>query len=371
MEDGGAGTRHRGRFRVCFSLDFEAYDQFVGPDKERKKDRDVSPQVRKRLAANGWSTEMGDYEAVMLQHITFPNEIKENMSDIGGCEAIKEAIEEVFILPMTNPGLFKGKLMQPPKGMLFYGVPGTGKTMMARAICKCTGSTFFNIRMSAIQSKWFGDSVKLIEGLFSIARKMAPSVIFIDEMDAFLHERGLGRDQDGTLAMKAEFMSLWDGLIADTSAGVIVLGATNRPLDIDKAILRRLGRKFEFKLPDGKARNQILTKILKDCKLDTQSISSGKPVSIPILAQMTNGYSGSDLLEMCRTAAMIPVRELVKKQVKSERKSGKGYQKQGVRPLSLGDFTEAMTKVRPTGRTARLYAQRQAAKQLAELSERV
>ncbi|GAB5352998.1 hypothetical protein AAMO2058_000000900 [Amorphochlora amoebiformis] len=344
----------------------------MDPTKDRKKDRKVPVQVLKRLKQNGFNAEMGDYEATMLQHITFPGEIDVTMEDIGGCDAIKEAVEEIFILPMVQPEIFKDKkLLSPPKGMLFYGAPGTGKTMMAKAICKCTGSTFFNIRMSAIQSKWFGDSVRLIEGLFSLARKMAPSVIFIDEMDAFLHRRGMGRDQDGTLAMKSEFMSLWDGLIADTSAGVLVLGATNRLQDIDKAILRRLPRKFEFKLPDVKSRETILRKLLAGNRLDTQG-EFGQPLTFPLLAKLTIGYSGSDLLELCRSCAMIPLKEYIRQSANNNgdlkvkvNKNTSINHKHIPRSLSTGDFMVSMQNVRPTGQAARLYAQRMAAQELA------
>uniref|UniRef100_A0A7S3YUU7 AAA+ ATPase domain-containing protein n=1 Tax=Lotharella globosa TaxID=91324 RepID=A0A7S3YUU7_9EUKA len=337
------------------------------PTKEKKKERNMQPELRARLQKNGYSAEMSDYEATMLQHITFPSEIDVNLDDIGGCELIKEAMEEIFILPFEKPEFFRGSLLCPPKGLLFYGSPGTGKTMMAKAICKTTGCTFFNIRISTIKSKWFGDSVKLINGLFTLAHKLQPSVIFLDEIDAFLHERSAGRDGDASLAMKAEFMSLWDGLISDKKSRVIVLGATNRPADIDKAILRRLPRQFEFKMPDQKAREQILAKILKESHLDELGEYDERPVSAAILAKLTAGYSGSDLLEMCKASALIPMKEYIRAKV--QRKKGvqtNSSDAKSLRSLTYSDFVEAMHRVRPTGHSAKRYEHRRVARELFE-----
>eukprot|EP00466_Bigelowiella_natans_P015179 jgi/Bigna1/85171/estExt_fgenesh1_pg.C_20359 len=334
----------------------------MDPTKDKKKKRIVHPEVLNRLRNNGWGTEMGEYEAIMLEHITFPKQIDVTLNDIGGCQPVKEAIEEIFTIPLQNPEIFEGsKLLSPPKGMLFFGAPGTGKTMMAKAICKSSGSTFFNIRASDIQSKWFGDSVRLIRGLFKLAHKLAPSVIFIDEMDAFLHERGRGRDHEATLAMKAEFMSLWDGLIENPSSKVIVLGATNRPEDIDKAILRRLPRKFEFKMPDMKARMQILKNMLKGNQLDTKGEYDSRGVTIEKVAELTERYSGSDLLEMCKACAMIPLKEYIR--AKLDKKETP--KKTKLRPLTLTDFIKSMQKVKPTGQTARTYARQRQAEEFA------
>jgi SpoVK/Ycf46/Vps4 family AAA+-type ATPase len=192
--------------------------------------------------------------------------------------------------------------------------------MMAKALAKESGATFINIAASVLTNKWYGESNKLVAGLFSLARKTQPSIIFIDEIDSFLRERTKG-DHEVTGMMKAEFMTLWDGLLSGTDR-ILVLGATNRPNDIDSAILRRMPKRFGIGLPNQEQRQKILnlvcTKPLWD-KLCVdlfllQMLKSTKMApgfSIAALAEATDGLSGSDLRELCRNAAMVPVREFM------------------------------------------------------------
>ncbi|KAE9401666.1 AAA-domain-containing protein [Gymnopus androsaceus JB14] len=175
--------------------------------------------------------------------------------------------------------------------------------MLAKALAKESGATFINIAASVLTNKWFGESNKLVAGLFSLARKTQPSIIFIDEIDSFLRERSSG-DHEVTAMMKAEFMTLWDGLLSSTDR-ILVLGATNRPNDIDSAIFRRLPKRFAVTLPDFDQRLKILTLMLHDITLSPE-------LSLEILARVSEGLSGSDLKEMCRTAAMVPVREYMR-----------------------------------------------------------
>lgn len=131
-----------------------------------------------------------------------------NYSDIGGLEPIISALQESVIYPLVYPTLFKSSssLLGAPKGVLLYGPPGCGKTMLAKALAKESGATFINIAMSVLSNKWYGESNKLVAGLFGLARKMQPSIIFIDEIDSFLRERSRG-DHEVTAMMKAEFMT--------------------------------------------------------------------------------------------------------------------------------------------------------------------
>jgi len=159
------------------------------------------------------------------------------------------------------------------------------------------------MHVSTLTNKWFGESNKLVAALFSLARKLQPSIIFIDEIDSFLRERATG-DHEVTGMMKAEFMTLWDGLTSSTDR-IMVLGATNRPNDIDSAILRRLPKRYAVSLPSAAQREKILSLMLSATTLDPS-------FKMAELVKRTEGYSGSDLKELCRNAAMRPVREFLR-----------------------------------------------------------
>ena len=203
------------------------------------------------------------------------------VSDIGGLDSIVSSLRESVIYPLLYPNLFtaSSSLLGAPKGVLLFGPPGCGKTMLAKALAKESEATFINIAASVLTNKWYGESNKLVAGLFSLARKTQPSIIFIDEIDSFLRERTKG-DHEVTGMMKAEFMTcvignfhsffrcltdrfvwnflrLWDGLLSATDR-ILVLGATNRPNDIDSAILRRMPKRFGIGLPNLEQRVKIL-----------------------------------------------------------------------------------------------------------------
>ena len=197
-------------------------------------------------------------------------------ADIGGLDHIISSLRETIIYPLLYPNLFNNSsiLAGASKGVLLFGPPGCGKTMLAKALAKESGATFINVAISVLTNKWFGESNKLVAGLFSLARKTQPCIIFIDEIDSFLRERMKG-DHEATAMMKAEFMTytnlyhrlqpnqltlfcrLWDGLLSSEDR-IMVLGATNRPNDIDSAILRRMPKRFAVRLPDASQRKRIL-----------------------------------------------------------------------------------------------------------------
>lgn len=204
--------------------------------------------------------------------------------------------------------------------------------MLAKALAKESGATFINISASVLTNKWYGESNKLVAALFELARKTQPCIIFIDEIDSFLRERR-SDDHEVTGMMKAEFMTRWDGLLSGTDR-ILVLGATNRPNDIDAAILRRMPKRFGVGLPSVDQRERILRLMLKDTPLSTD-------FPFKILASRTSGLSGSDLRELCRNAAMVPVREYVRGSADASSKLKKG-QLEGfnIRPLKIVDFFE-------------------------------
>ncbi|KAJ3338424.1 hypothetical protein HDU93_009520 [Gonapodya sp. JEL0774] len=270
--------------------------------KERKKGASDVSKIFKRL---GVSPELNEHESTIAQEVIHPDDIPVTFANIAGLDDYIQDLRESVIFPLLHPQLFaRSSLLQAPKGVLLYGPPGCGKTMMAKALAKESGATFINLHVSTLTEKWFGESQKLVHAVFSLAAKLSPSIIFIDEIDSFLRERR-SSDHEAVGMMKAEFMSLWDGLTTGDNARVLVLGATNRPNDIDKAILRRMPKRYALKLPDARQREKVLQLLLKNIPLDPE-------FSFHLLALRTSHYSGSDLKELCRVAAMIPVREYIR-----------------------------------------------------------
>ncbi|KAK6908054.1 ATPase [Kwoniella mangroviensis CBS 10435] len=278
--------------------------------------------------------ELDEYESTIAGEIVPPSKIDVTFDSIGGLDEIINSLKETVIYPLTFPELFAsagGGLLSAPKGVLLYGHPGCGKTMLAKALAKESGATFINLPLSSLTNKWFGESNKLVAGLFSLARKVQPSIIFIDEIDSLFRERSAG-DHEVTAMMKAEFMTLWDGLTSGTDTRILVLGATNRPNDIDPAILRRMPKRFPIRLPNYDQRIKILTLMLAHTILESPFI--------PQLALKTDGLSGSDLRETCRNAAMVPVREVMRDKGKAGKEGLEDARREGfkLRPLRLDDF---------------------------------
>lgn len=159
--------------------------------------------------------------------------------DIGALSDIKELIQELVMLPLQRPDLFNGGLLKPCRGILLFGPPGTGKTMLAKAVANEAGASFMTISMSSIMSKWYGEAEKSIRALFSLAAKIAPSIIFVDEVDSMLGTRESSNENEASRRIKNEFMMHWDGLLSKPNERILVLAATNRPFDLDDAIIRR------------------------------------------------------------------------------------------------------------------------------------
>ena len=251
------------------------------------------------------------YEQAIAMDLVAPEDIPVTFDDIGGLNDIIEELKESVIYPLTMPGLFtrSSSLLSAPAGVLLYGPPGCGKTMLAKALAHESGACFINLHISTLTEKWYGDSNKLVNAVFSLARKLEPAIVFIDEIDAVLGSRRSG-EHEASGMVKAEFMTHWDGLASANTSGqpqrILVLGATNRIQDIDDAILRRMPKKFPVSLPSGSQRNKILKLVLKDTKVDYQNFDQ------TYLVRVMAGLSGSDIKEACRDAAMVPVREMLK-----------------------------------------------------------
>ncbi|KAI9442938.1 ATPase [Lactarius indigo] len=248
---------------------------------------------------------LNEHEKRIASEIIHPDRIDVRLTDIGGLDDIISSLRESVIISLLNPGLFRSSsaLLMAPKGVLLHGPPGCGKTMLAKALAKESGATFINIAPSALTNKWFGESNKLVAGLFSLARKMQPCIIFIDEIDSLLRERS-EHDHEVTAMMKAEFMTLWDGLLSGSDR-ILILGATNRIEDIDPAFLRRMPKRFPLSLPDAAQREKILRLLLRDVRLVPD-------FPMRALVEYSDGMSGSDLKELCRNAATLALGELVR-----------------------------------------------------------
>ncbi|PKA66321.1 Cell division control protein 48 like A [Apostasia shenzhenica] len=304
-----------------------------------KKALEQKKEIAKRLGRPLIQT--NQYEDVIACDVINPDHIDVEFDSIGGLDSIKNALFELVILPLKRPELFaRGKLLSPQKGVLLYGPPGTGKTMLAKALAKESGAIFINVRVSNLMSKWFGDAQKLVTAVFTLAYKLQPAIIFIDEVDSFLGQRR-NSDHEVMTNMKTEFMSLWDGFTTDQNARVMVLAATNRPSELDEAILRRFPQVFEIGIPNQIERSQILKVILKGEKIV-------KDIDYNYIAQQCEGFTGSDIFELCKQAAYVPVRELLQ-----DEKDGKNPN--GGRPLNQSDLEKALSTFRKAKRSTTGY----------------
>ncbi|KAK3139958.1 hypothetical protein QOZ80_5AG0393260 [Eleusine coracana subsp. coracana] len=287
-----------------------------------------------------------EFEKNLLSNVIPPKDIGVSFEDIGALDNVKDTLKELVMVPLQRPELFcKGQLRKPLKGILLFGPPGTGKTMLAKAVATEAGANFINVSMSTITSKWLGEGEKYVKAIFSLASKLSPAVIFIDEVDSLLGKRESSGEHEAMRKMKNEFMINWDGLRTKEQERVLVLGATNRPFDIDEAVIRRFPRRLMVGLPDASNREKILRVILSKEELATD-------VDFESLANMTDGYSGSDLKNLCVTAATCPVREVLEKEKKEKnlaRAEGRPepalHGSEAIRGLRMDDFKFAHGKV--------------------------
>ncbi|XP_050464294.1 spastin isoform X3 [Cataglyphis hispanica] len=261
--------------------------------------------------------------------------------DIAGQETAKQALQEMIILPSLRPELFTG-LRTPARGLLLFGPPGNGKTLLARAVATQCNATFFSISAASLMSKYVGEGEKLVRALFAIARELQPSVIFIDEVDSLLSERK-DNEHEASRRLKTEFLVEFDGLPCNPEERVLVMAATNRPQELDEAALRRFTKRVYVTLPDLQTRIILLQRLL------AKHNDPLTPEELNEMAVLTEGYSGSDLTGLAKDAALGPIRELNPDQVKE-------LDLNSVRNITMQDFRDSLRRIRRSVSPASLTA---------------
>ncbi|XP_026558064.1 fidgetin-like protein 1 [Pseudonaja textilis] len=256
-----------------------------------------------------------------------------NWDDIAGVEFAKATIKEIVVWPMLRPDIFTG-LRGPPKGILLFGPPGTGKTLIGKCIACQSGATFFSISASSLTSKWVGEGEKMVRALFTVARFQQPAVIFIDEIDSLLSQRGDG-EHESSRRIKTEFLVQLDGAATSSEDRILVVGATNRPQEIDEAARRRLVKRLYIPLPEASARKQIVSRLMskEHCSLTEEEID--------FIVKKSDGFSGADMTQLCREASLGPIRSLKSLDITTIRP-------EQVRSIAFQDFESAFKTVRPS-----------------------
>ncbi|XP_076642919.1 fidgetin-like protein 1 [Halictus rubicundus] len=312
--------------------------QFVCPFK-KEKEKTQAPD-----AMYNNDTETMEVEDERLKNIEpkmvelIKNEIMDckttiSWDDIAGLQYAKKIIKEVVVYPMLRPDIFTG-LRRPPKGILLFGPPGTGKTLIGKCIAAQSKSTFFSISASSLTSKWIGEGEKMVRALFAVARVYQPAVIFVDEIDSLLTQRS-ETEHESSRRLKTEFLVQLDGAATAEEDRILIVGATNRPHELDEAARRRLVKRLYVPLPEFEARKQIINNLLVTVphNLTEQEVDD--------VAEQSKGYSGADMCNLCKEASMGPIRSIPFSQLENIRK-------EDVRQITVDDFKEALIYVRPS-----------------------
>ena len=232
--------------------------------------------------------------------------------DVGGMENVKQELEEAIEWPLKHPEVFKRMGVRPPKGILLYGAPGTGKTLMAKAVAHESKANFILVKGPELLSKWVGESEKAVRKIFEKARQTSPTIIFFDEIDSLAPRRGMSQDSSVTERVVNQLLTEMDGMIELDN--IVILAATNRPDMLDTALLRpgRFDRIILSPAPSEKARLEIFKIHSKDMPLD-------KDVDIKIMSKETDGYVGADIEAVCREAALLALRTDIKAKIVSKK----------------------------------------------------
>ncbi|HXL51239.1 MAG TPA: AAA family ATPase, partial [Candidatus Limnocylindrales bacterium] len=248
-----------------------------------------------------------------------------NWADVGGLTDVKQELQEAVEWPIKKPEVFKRVGIRPPKGILLFGPPGCGKTMLAKAVATESEANFISIKGPELFSKWVGESEKAIREVFRKGRTAAPSIVFFDELDSVVPRRGMGFGDSGVSErVISQLLTEMDGI--ESLVNVVIIGATNRPDIIDQAILRpgRFDRLIYVPAPDHTTRLNIL-------KIHTRNMPLARDVDLEQIAHQAAGYSGADLEAVAREAGLISLRRDI-----------------DTKSVTIEDFRDALERVRPS-----------------------
>lgn len=277
--------------------------------------------------------ELNEYELQVAADLVFAEDLQVGFGQVAGLDEVKQGLRDV-IAPFRHPDRPQSRLRAAPKGVLLYGPPGNGKTMVASALAKECGASFLNLKSSTIFQKYVGESEKMALAVFTLARKIQPCLIFLDEVDLVLSRDSLHVANNKVIGI---LLAEWDGLSnAGESNNVVVVAATNNPKNIETALHRRMPRQFYIGPPDAAQREKILRKILVEDESAGVRISDGL---IRQVAAQTDRYCGSDLFELCKVALNAALRD-------------EPDQGDWVPSLEMSHFVEAMRCVRYAGASA-------------------
>ncbi len=308
-------------------------------------DQPFSEQVMQKLSPNGEpiAEDILKLDRDIVERVVSEILDKHESVDwdsIAGLEHAKGAVQELAVWPMMNPELFVGARAV-PKGLLLFGPPGTGKTLIGRAVASQCGATFFSISASSLTSKWIGEGEKMVRALFAVARHLAPAVIFVDEIDSLLSARKSDGEHESSRRMKTEFLVQMDGLGGGENDRLLLIGATNRPQELDDGARRRMPKQLYIPLPCAAARRDMILRTLSAGKGVAHNLSDS---DLDMICEKTDGYSGSDMKHLIQEAARAPVRETFQKT-----KDIPGpVSPSTLRPIVLADIRRAAKQVRPS-----------------------